>query len=67
MNLQMFINDKLIGNVQIDQEHANSPEYIYQKKKELEEKHKEILEASGAVPTYFMEIRSTTENRRRRI
>lgn len=63
----MFINDKLIGSTPIDKELANNPEYIFQKKKELEETYKEIVRTSPTLPVYYMELRSTTENRRRRI
>lgn len=62
----MFIDDKLIGSIQLEQNRAAEPEYMYQKKRELEDKYKEVVDASGTVPTYLIEARTTTENRKRK-
>ena len=64
MNLQMFVNDKLIGSIPIDTTLSNNHQYIHQKKKELEEKFREKIQLSGSEPSYAFEASPTTERRR---
>ena len=63
MNLQFFLSDKLIDTVPIDYSCMNNPLYLPRIKSELQEKHKEVIEASNATPTFY--VQSTLVNDRR--
>lgn len=63
MNLQFFLSDKLIDTVPIDYSCMNNPLYLPRIKSELQEKYKEVIEASNATPTFY--VQSTLVNDRR--
>ncbi len=65
MNLQLFVKDKLIASLPIDDKYTNDPFYLPSLKKELEEKYKELIEESKSKPSFSIESKSVVSSRRR--
>ena len=54
MNLQLFVQDRLIASLPIDNSFMSNPLYLSSVKKELEEKYREIIEKSQSTPTFLL-------------
>ena len=52
MNLQLFVKEKLITSVPVNSASIGNPLYLSAIKKELQEKHKEIIDGLKAEPIF---------------
>lgn len=52
MNLQLFVKEKLITSVPVNSASISNPVYLSSIKKELQEKHKEVIEGLKAEPMF---------------
>ena len=66
MNLQLFVDDKLIASLPIDNNSMNDPFYLPSLKKELEEQHKQLIEESKSQPVFSIEPKSLMSSRRQK-
>lgn len=65
MNLQLFIKDRLIASVPIKASYLSYPPYLPSLKSELNEKHKEVINAMQARPTYYISTNASHKNKPR--
>ena len=52
MNLQLFVKEKLITSVPVNSASISNPVYLSAIKKELQEKHKELIDGLKAEPIF---------------
>jgi hypothetical protein len=64
MNLQLFVNEKLIASLPINEAYISYPVYLASLKSELQTKYKHVIESSMAKPRFHIEKR-TSSNRRK--
>ena len=64
MNLQLFISDKLISTILVDKDTIEDPTRLAQKKNELEEEFKELIEKSRTKPTFYLEVDSSLHRKK---
>ena len=55
MNLQMFLENKLVDSLPINGARLNQPGYIESLRLEMEEKNEEILDLSNQSPQFFID------------
>ena len=55
MILQLYINNHLIGSLPLDEAQCKEPKYIVEKQQELEDKHRELIKETGAVPIFRLQ------------
>jgi len=66
MNLQLFVNDKLIASLPINDSSMTDPFYLPSLKKELEEQHKQLIEESKSQPVFSIDSKSLISSRRQK-
>jgi hypothetical protein len=59
MNLQLFVNEKLIASVPINEAYISYPVYLASLKSELQTRYKHVIETSMARPTFSITKTST--------
>lgn len=64
MNLQLFLCEKLVASKPIDKKSMNNPLYLSILKSELEEKYRDVIETSATKPTFYIEAKSSMNERR---
>lgn len=64
MNLQLFVNEKLIASLPINEAYISYPVYLVSLKAELQNRYKHVIETSTASPRFCIE-RRTSRNRRK--
>lgn len=64
MNLQFFLSDKLIETVPIDDASMSNPLYLPGIKAQLQEKYKDVIEASTTAPSFYVQAASSVSDRR---
>ena len=64
MYIQFFIGDKLIATVMVDKDTIEDPTRLAQKKNELEEEFKELIEKSRIKPTFYLEVSSSLHRKK---
>ena len=65
MNLQLFAKDRLIASVPIKSSYLSYPLYLPSLKSELHKKHKEVIDALQATPTYYIAANTSHKNKPR--
>ena len=65
MNLQLFINNKLIGSIPLDKSSISDPLYLPLKKIELENRHTDAIDGYAGPLTYYIEAGSSMNERRK--
>ena len=57
MNLQLFVQDKLLASLPINDSSMTDPFYL-PLKKELEEQYKQLIEESNSEPVFCIEFQN---------
>ena len=65
MNLQLFVNDKLVASVPINSSSMTDPFYLPSLKKELEEQYRQLIEESKSQPVFCIEPKSLISRRQK--
>jgi hypothetical protein len=58
MNLQLFVQNKLLASLPINDSSMTDPFYLPSLKKELEEQYKQLIEESNSEPVFCIEFQN---------
>ena len=64
MNLQLYVQDKLIASLPIDVAYMSYPQYLPLLKSELEKTHEEVITTAKTKPVFYIDAQRTDTNKR---